>query len=75
MNTTVGVVRAFDLDEDINGEIFFDIISGDTDLFSLVTVQTDPRQTFSAMLINNQVSLSIHLHYFIHMMVYFKTAI
>lgn len=56
MNTTVGVIRAFDLDEDINGNILFEIVSGDTDLFSLVTVQTDSRQTFSAMLINNQVS-------------------
>lgn len=56
LNTTVGVMEAFDLDEGMNGVIEFEIVSGDTNLFSLRTVQTDSRQTFTAYLVNNEVS-------------------
>ena len=56
LNTTVGVIQAFDLDEGMNGNIEFEIVSGNTDLFSLRAMQTDSRQTFTAYLVNNEVS-------------------
>lgn len=59
LNTTVGEIVALDLDEGINGNILFEIVSGNTDLFSLVTMQIDSRQTFSSMLVNNMVSIII----------------
>lgn len=61
LNTTLGEIVAFDLDEESNGFIMFEIVSGDTDIFSLLSMQTDSRQTYTAMLINNQVHL-ITLH-------------
>ena len=56
VNTTLGLIRAVDLDRGINGDISFEIVSGDTDRFSLVSMQEDSMQTHVAMLINNQVS-------------------
>jgi hypothetical protein len=55
LNTTLGTLTAVDRDEDINGEILFEIVSGDTDRFELVSMQVDAMQTYSAMIINNQV--------------------
>lgn len=55
LNTTLGTLFAVDGDLDANGEVVFEIVSGDTDIFSLVTMQVDSVQTFSAMIINNQV--------------------
>ena len=53
LNTTLGTIVAVDLDTDTNGEVFFEIVSGDTDRFSIVAMQTG--STFSAALINEQV--------------------
>ena len=60
LNTTLGTLIAVDGDVDINGEVVFDIVSGDTDIFSLVTMQVDSAQTFSARIINNQVHACWH---------------
>lgn len=54
MNTTLGTVVASDSDEDENGNILFEIITGDTDLFSLVITRSG-EEMYSAEIINNQV--------------------
>lgn len=56
LNTTLGILTATDQDEGINGDIVFAIVTGDTDIFSLVTTQ-EAEETFSARIINNEVCL------------------
>ncbi len=73
LNTTLGVIEAVDLDRGSNGDIAFEIISGNTDLFSLITIQVDSIQTHAAWLINNQVSRGAlrtfcHSHEFLYCM-------
>ena len=57
LNTTLGTIRAVDFDRKENGYIMFEIISGDRDRFSLVSMQIDSLQTHVATLINNEVSM------------------
>ena len=56
LNTTLGLIRVVDLDRGMNGDVSFEIVSGDSSRFSLVTMQEDSMQTHVAMLINNEVS-------------------
>lgn len=55
LNSTLGEIRVVDLDREMNGEVEFEIVSGDEDRFSLVVMQEDSRQTYVAKIINNQV--------------------
>lgn len=61
MNTTLGTIVAFDRDEDINGAIEFEILTGDTNRFFLATSQNiennNMRQSYSAMIMNSQVKM------------------
>ena len=57
LNSTLGTIEAVDLDRGDNGDIKFQIASGDTNRFSLVMMQLDSMQTHVAMLINNEVGI------------------
>ena len=57
LGSVLGELLASDADEDSNANITFEIISQSVNIFSISTVPTDSPQTYSGVLMNDQVSI------------------
>lgn len=59
VGSVLGEFVAHDPDLESNGNITFEIISGDTSIFSIMTVGIDSSvQTYAGLLMNDQVAIA-----------------